>query len=46
MRGLIEVVKQAAPPRAPAAISASEESLQAAARDFDAWLRIPKDSIA
>ena len=39
LRGLIEVVKQAAPPRAPAAISASEESLQAAAREFDEWLR-------
>jgi hypothetical protein len=39
LRGLIAVVKQAAPPRAPAAISASEESLQAAAREFDEWLR-------
>jgi len=38
LRGLIETVKQAAPPRSPAIVTASEESLQRAAKDFDAWL--------
>jgi hypothetical protein len=39
LRELINTVKQAAPPRPPAVVTASEESLQAAAKDFDAWLR-------
>ena len=39
LRGLIEIVKQAAPPRAPAFVTASEESLQSAAKSFEAWLR-------
>jgi len=39
LRGLIEIVKQAAPPRAPALVTASEESLQNAAKMFEAWLR-------
>jgi len=39
LRGLIEAVKQAAPARAPAATTTSEEAFQNAAKVFDAWLR-------
>ncbi len=38
LRGLIEIVKQSAPKRAEVTISASEESLQAAAKAFSEWL--------
>ena len=37
MRALIDIVKQAAPPRTVPSVS--EESRQAAAQQFDAWLR-------
>lgn len=39
LREQIEVVKQAALPRTPAVVSASEESLQNAAQAFEVWLR-------
>jgi hypothetical protein len=38
LRGLVEIVKQSAPQRPVVIMSASEESLQAAAKAFAAWL--------